>query len=269
MNTITNKQFVSIRTTSNSFDYKINFNDQYQYVVLTTATIPKSYYGLPTDSVLTVALESKSGNASYDLSFAKGNYNPISFGNRFTAAMAESKYEVLVSYPDQLNDVDTNKFTITFNSDTTKITISANSIYLAHMIGIRTTDANIQNNYIWTSPAILDYQSYNKIVIKSDIVKNAQEHLQEIVSANSPYNQSLAYVCPDLNAHFREIHVTNSNIYKFNILDDEGNNIDFNSQEISLTLCFFKTDQISKKIEDVIKLFIADLAIKHNVNGIG
>jgi len=254
MNSVIDKLFIPVKSKSSDFSFNIpldQFRD-FKYVVVTTASIPKSYYGLPLDSELTVITNLGTNVITID----KANYNPFSMATVITQKLAALGLAVNITYPNALTEPDTNKFTFTFTTPgITSVEISANNVYLAHMVGLNTLNESVtQAGTIWISPYPLDYQSYNKIVIKSNLVENKGEDLIAIVSNGTPYNSALSYVCPSLSAHFRILKFISSNVYRFYIVDEEENLIDFNNQEINFTICLFKSSEVDKLISEDIRL---------------
>lgn len=253
MNSITNKQFFAIKSKSSDFTVELKVDQlvNFKYVVITAASIPKSYYALPQDATITVT----TNVGTYTVTIDKANYNPLSLAIIMTNKFASVGLIVSISYPNPMTEPDTNKFTWVFPIGTTSVEISASTNYMAHMIGLNAAgESSVQLGTQWISPFPLDYQSHNKIVIKSNMVDNSGENLQEIVSNGNPYNSAISYVCPSLAAHFRNIKTLNSNVYRFYIVDEEEQLINFNNQEINFTLCIFKSTEVDRLLMEDIRL---------------
>lgn len=251
MNQLVDKQFFSITNTESKFTYKLPFvlTNNYKYCCITSATFPKSFYSLVVDSFLYITLDS----TEYAIEFKKATYNPISVSSILQQKLiALGVTGTLIHYPDAILEADTNKFTITF-SGVSNVKFKASSLYLAHMFGISQPNVDVEfksNEFV--SPICLDYQSHNKIVIRSDLVRNSEENFQEIVSNGVPFNTAISYTCPSLLAHSRIINIKQTNDYRFTITDEESNPIDFNGAQFHFTICVFKTSEI----DDVLKKYI-------------
>lgn len=250
MNAITGKYWLPVKTVSSDFEVELKLPpNSYKYCIVTSASIPKTYYSLPTDATVTIV----SDLWTEVITFPKANYNPITLGIYLRTQLAALSRVVTVHYPDASIEPDTNKFTLTFTG-VANVSLSCSSIYLAHMFGI--PDANIivaSSSNVWISPNVLDYQSHNKIVIKSNIVTNPKQNFQEIISNGVPYNSAISYICPSLAAHFRILNPLSDGKYRFEILDEIGNTIDFNGAEVHFTICLFSSSELDQYIKQDIE----------------
>lgn len=251
MNQIVDKQFFSITSKESKFTYEVPFDHSlgYKYCCITSASFPKSFYSLVTDSILYITLDS----TEYEVEFKKATYNPLS-----VSAILQQKLidlgvtETKIHYPSADVEADTNKFTITFNT-ASSVKFRASSLYLAHMFGISAANTDVEyKSNVWVSPICLDYQSHNKIVIHSDMVNNSQENFQEIVSNGVPFNTAISYTCPSLLAHSRILNIRQTNFYRFSVTDEEQTEIDFNGAQFHFTICIFRTSNI----DDIIKEYM-------------
>ena len=103
------------------------------------------------------------------------------------------------------------------------------------------------------SKDVVNFQSYDELLIVSNMVKNERNLLQEIYSAANPYNSSIVWTNNSLPLNAKRLAPTSSNAYQFALTTEEGDLIDLNGSEWSFVLMFFK----SSNIESVVKQFIA------------
>lgn len=240
MNHIIQKEFVIVTGKTNPFEINLKVKEylQYKYLVLAGCSIPKSWYGLPSDSKLNVTIDA----STYEVKIPACNSNPNTLST-YIKNYLSSNYAITITiaYPDSRFELDTNKFTITHSGSS--MTISADNVFLAHMIGLDDEKTpSEQKGATWVSPNPLDYQSHNKLSITTDLL--AKKSLKEIVANTTPYNTYIEYICPDLQTHFRHVdaHPTNG-LYEFKIIDENNLIVDFNKQTITLSLCFFNASE--------------------------
>lgn len=252
MNTIKEKQFVVVSSNTSSFDYKlvVNHTIPYEFICVSSISIPKSYYALPTDAHITFILDS----VSTQIDIPKGNYNPRSLKAVVQGLFPAAK----IFYANPSTQTETNKYVITF-SGVSQASIQADNIYLAHMLGIPAINTAVEGvqtgpDVIWTSPICLDYQSHNVILLKSDITKNSQSILQEVFSNGNIYNSAINWECNDLLINAKPIHRIDTDIYKFWLVDENNQLVDLNGGTFVFTLCLFTTSELDQKLLSYLKV---------------
>jgi hypothetical protein len=111
---------------------------------------------------------------------------------------------------------------------------------------------------------VVNFQSYDELLICSDIVKNQWGLLQDIYSAGNAYNSSIVWVNSSLELNAKPINPVASNTYTFSLQDISGNLIELNGSEWSFVLCLFKVSDF----EHIIKRFIEVLLLDKHVQNL-
>ena len=216
---------------------------KYTHCVVKTVSIPKTYYTLPSDANLIL----NEGSGDIQVGFTAGNYNVNSFRLLLqTNLNAAGTYTYAVSFPNARTDVDTGHYTITVSNNTSSITISTDDIYLAQMMGIdpNTTYTSVGNKI--ESVNVVNFQSYDEIIIRSNIVTSKDQILQEVYSSGTLYNTSIEWEASDILLHQKKLSIGLGvqHTLEFFLTDSNGNEIDLNGNAWSLSIMFFREDNI-------------------------
>lgn len=248
-----NKNFYLIRgrgTVSKTFETDLS---QYTHCCVLTASVPKTYFTLPNDAVLTLsenAVESA-------LTFTAGNYNTNSLRLLLSTALNTASYTYAVSFPNIYTEVDTGKYTITVSDNAAvQPTITTSDKYLAQMIGF---DVDTVYTFVvdkLTSADTVNFQAYDEIILKSNIVDNDDDLLQEIYSAGYRYGSSILYECQGLDMHSKKIRSFKGSkgTFKFYLVDSLGAEISLNGNDWSAVILFYRADNTTDIIKRYIKL---------------
>jgi len=258
MNTITNKQFFVVKSSETKFNFilPIDWSVNYEYVCVSSVSIPKTYYALPQDAKMTITVDTVPTTET----IPAGNYNPRSLKNKILEKF--SLLTMTIDYPNAATQTDTNKYTITFTG-ATQASIQCSSIYLAHMLGISAADLTVEgvvdgSDIVWTSPICLDFQSHNAILIKSTMTENSQSILQEVFTNGNPYNTNIVWQCNDLLINAKPLKKVRGNLYDFELVDEENQTMNLNSATFVMTLCVFRTTDLDNIIREYIKLRVTE-----------
>jgi len=223
-----NKQYFTVKG-KGELHRAVAFSKEYDEVLLSSANIPKNFYVLPQNAVLLFGED--------EIEFSEGNYNVVSFKLYIQTKLLEINATTVVAFPNQNIEVDDGKYTFTFSDGGDKTFYTENE-YLANMIGIEASTLYEFTNY-FKSPNIVNFQSYDMIYIKSNIVDKAENLLQEVVSSATIYNKSIEYNNGSfLNAKALSLHGAD---YYFKLVDKYDKDIDLNGSEWSITLCVIDT----------------------------
>jgi hypothetical protein len=247
------QEYYVVASTTNPVNVPIDIDLSvgYTHVVMTSACIPKTYYVLPNDATLTV----NQGAGEFDVVMEKGNYNVVNFKSIFKtkieALSGAFKYEV--KFPSNV-EVQTSKYTfdVTFNSGV-QPTFTVKDTYLGRVMGLvpNVTYSFVGNSL--TSANVVNFQSYDEMLILSNVVKNQRGLLQEIFSSGSVYNSSIIWTNNSLPLHAKLLAPTSTQSFTFTLVDNDENLLNLNGSEWSFVLMFFK----ASNFESVVKKFIA------------
>jgi hypothetical protein len=256
MNNIKNREYFLIRSKEPQINYVLNLdqNIKYNNICVTSCSIPKTYYVLNSDCSLLV---NENGNI-IEIPFLKGNYTVKSFKNILKILMdSRCSYSYEITYPDTNLTEDDGKYTFTVRGNSgIQPTFKINDLYLSKVMGF---DKDVEYGFIddrLKSVNVLNFQSYDEILIKSLNVKNREGLLQEIYSNADQYNSSISWSNNDLLANAKTINTLNNNTLNISIQNGDGDYIYLNGNEWSVVVCIFETSHFEDKVLDYIKMKI-------------
>ena len=261
MNNITDSEYFVIRTAESNITLPINIDRSkgYTHVAITSCSIPKTYYVINYDTTLQVEEKGIVKN----ITILKGNYTVSNFASLFPSytASAGTIFSYTVNYPDS-KSVDESKYTFNVSGNAgIQPSFRTYDKYLAQVMGIEVGVWNTFSANKLVSPNALNFQSYDELLIKSDLVSNKLNLLQEIYSTANPYNSSIAWSNPSIELNAKHLTPQIKNVYNFSLTDMDGNLIDLNGSEWSIVICIFKTDNLS----DILKKFMYTLSLKERL----
>jgi hypothetical protein len=250
---------VIIRTQSTNFsgDLKLDSKD-YTHILLKAVSIPKTFFGLPTDSTITFSED----GVDKVLTFSKGNYNYRNFRSILQSKLNDSGWNYTVSLPNTSTGPDTLRYTIAVSGNSgVQPTFTTESTFLARMIGVLVDTTNTFESDSFESPFIWNFQSYDELVLKSNLVNTQDNIIAEIYSSDSPDNGSIIKGSSDLLIDMVKIDKSalNSGVATFTLNNIDGETVDLNGGYWSFILVFYEFDN---SLEEAIKAhirFIADL----------
>ena len=229
-------------TNSSFISAPINLGyNQYDSVALVQASIPRSFYNVPT-SYRTFTLRELAVN--YVVTLTAGSYNKINLATNLATAITAASgngWTYSVTYP-SASQPDTFKYTfsVTGNGANQPSLIFTDSMFRQLGFEENTTYAFSANSLVSVNCINLAYIS--RAFIKSNVCINAQDDvLEEILNYGSYPMLSLAYfqqVSFDLNT--RNYNPGNTNSWLFSLVDSFDQEIDLNGVPWSFSLVFYK-----------------------------
>lgn len=238
--------------TSLTVTLDIDWQQGYDHCCVTSLSIPKTYYVLPEDAKLTLT-EDKS---AVDITVPRGNYNVNSMSLVLTTLLTDNSptsYTYTVTYSDSFTQTDRVTFTITVtNNAGTQPTLTMTDGFLANTLGFYPDVVYEFASDVLESAKVINMQAYDEILIKTDMVENRSNLLQEVYTAGDPYNSSIVWHCPDVNLYAKKMRRTAGNIYHFTIQTVDGGQVDLHGSSWSFVLSIFKFDNLG----DLIKRYI-------------
>jgi len=229
-------------TNSSFISAPINLGyNQYDSVALVQASIPRSFYNVPT-SYRTFTLRELGVN--YVVTLTAGSYNKINLATNLATAITAASgngWTYSVTYP-SASQPDTFKYTfsVTGNGANQPSLIFTDSMFRQLGFEENTTYAFSANSLVSVNCINLAYIS--RAFIKSNVCINAQDDvLEEILNYGSYPMLSLAYfqqVSFDLNT--RNYNPGNTNSWLFSLVDSFDQEIDLNGVPWSFSLVFYK-----------------------------
>jgi len=221
-------------------------SNKYDSVCLLTASIPKSYYNLPT-GYNTFTLTEK--GVSTTITVPIGSYNKLNLVTVLSALLTAgsvtlgNNWTYSVSNPNTQNAPDTFKFTFTVsNNGAFQPTITMTSTSPFRQLGFEQSTA-----YPFTANTLVSVNAINlayilRMFIKSDICDTSSDGtLAEILSVGSFPPQSVIFFQEfNIDLNTRVFNSTNTNSWNFSIVDSFGQLVDFVGIPWAFTLVFYK-----------------------------
>jgi len=227
---------------SSPIDIGIN---KFNAVCLLCASIPKSYYNIPS-GYNTFTLTEKA--VSTTITIPVGSYNKINLASVLSTLLKAgsttlgNNWTYVVSNPSP-TVADTFKFTFTVSGKGAfQPTITMSSTSPFRQLGLEQSTA-----YLFVANVLVSVNAINlayvlRMFIKSDICNDSNDGiLEEILSVGSFAPQSvLFYQQFNIDVNTRVFNGNNPNSWNFNIVDSYGQEIDFNGIPWAFTLVFYQ-----------------------------
>lgn len=246
--------------------YKIKFDSgsiqDYDRIVVLSATIPKSYYavenGFNDFSLFENGIETK-------IEIPPGTYSANQFKDTLPTLLTDNSSQGWI-------------YTMSFSSVTAKFTyfVSGRTDPLNEPVFIRTTQNVYEqlgftknNDFYFSddtigfleSTTVIDMSPENNVFIRSDICQSSNNNsniLQDLQGSGVPPFAQINYQCTELEGYSKGLN-NNSDLYRFYITneDDEGLGqriLQLNDKNWTATLLFYKRTTLPKLIKNSIKL---------------
>ncbi len=255
--------FVNSRDRINGTDSNFSFllpysqNANYDRVTVLAMAIPKSYYliqiGFNTfllqeDDILTT------------ITIPPGNYSRRSLQTVLISLLnagSPNYWTYGVSYPNNLIEADTCKFTfsVTGNASQPAIICTEN---VFEVLGFNTNSTNTFVDNSLTSTNVIKLQLEDTLFLHSDIGSNGRDGIIASIYSAAPDLSILNYTCPDVQAYSRKLVSGNSNVFHFSLLNEDGRIIETNGQNINFIILLWSRENVYNLIRDTIHLSILE-----------
>jgi hypothetical protein len=245
--------------THSDMNYKLDMHDiQPDHVMVLQANIPKSYYMVQEGLNTFILIED---GTTVIISIPIGNYTRNSFKLALqTQLNTNSPNNWIYSVSIPLSTVaDTGKYTfVVTNNIGLQPTIVFNSSNIAELIGFDT-----DTTYTWTNDKIIStnvikLQKEDTIFIRSNIVNvHSNGVLQEINAINSADFDNIVYTNTNSEHYAKEINGYTNNTFNFKLTNENGEIMNLNGQNYTMTICVFKHDNSQDMIKQYIKYRLA------------
>lgn len=223
-------------------------------VVLLQASIPRSFYNIPTGFN---TFQLREGVTTVTVSIPAGTYNRVNLQivlQQRLNASSPNGWVYSVTYPNLASSADTYKYTFSVSGNTSQpqFIFGANSVY--RQMGFDIATYTFTTNAL-TSANCINLASITRAFIKSNICVDAQDSiLQEILNYGTFPMLSLCFFeqnISDLNSRTLDPTVFN---YEFSLVDAFGNEIDLNGVPWSFSLVFYKRNNVHELQKDDLKI---------------
>lgn len=240
-------------TTNISVVLDIDWQQNYDHCCVSSLSIPKTFWVIPVDATIVLTEDKSVAN----IVVQSGNYNVNSMSLVLSELLTNGSplgCIYVVSYPDDF--IEANKviftFTVTGNSGVQPV-ITTTDRFLASTLGIYPSTEYQFSGDIFRSIKVMNFQAYDELLIKSDMVENRSNLLQEVYTTGNPYNSSIVWHCPDITLYSKKIRKTAGNIYHFSIQTVDGESVDLHGSSWSFVLSIFRFDDTNRMIREYIR----------------
>lgn len=237
--------------TSSDFTYEIKLeNKNYNHFCVQSISIPKSYYCFHQPHT---QFQLREDNVNYTITLAQGNYSfqllKTELQNLLNEATSSS-YTYVMSIPNS-SEVQTGRltFTISGNSGVQPSLIFPNTD-LAQILGFLPGTYTFSGDQL-TSPNIVQLQKNENLLLCSSLIKgslSSKPVICQIYMGDVPDFSIKNWYCPDIQGYSRPLS-HHAGVYKFQILDRDGEVINLNGINIGLNILFFEKDNTSELLK--------------------
>lgn len=259
MDNIQSQEFFVVSCNSNPFQtyLPLELDKGFTHVAVSSCCIPKTYYVLPNRAVLTI----NQGGSYIFVTFPAGNYSVASFPALFSSlvntAPGVAPFVYSCTFPNSGTSVQTSKFTFSVtNNAGVQPVFTINDFYLGRVMGFQDSQNHVFVGDSLISTNVVNFQSYDELLIQSDMVTNKSNLLQEIYSSANQYNSSIIWSNNSLPLNAKILNPTSSNVYTFSLVDEYQNLINLNGSEWSFIITVFKVSDFEKTIKQFIEMYM-------------
>lgn len=248
---------------NSNFAYEIDTKEfEPDFVTVLSLNIPKTYY-MVQNGQNTMTLRENAVDTS--ITFTPGNYNRSNLKTVFQNLLNDNSsqgWSYVVSKPAS-NAVDTGKytFTVTGNGGLQPAFIFNEDYQLHEMLGF---DVGITNTFTadsLTSTNVIKIQKEDSLFIRSDITgQHSLQILQEVYTHYTADYDHVAFENTNPLIYAKKINNHYTNVYHFQLTNENGKEIDLNGNNWTMTICLFNRDDTTDNINKYIKS-------KHNIKG--
>lgn len=244
--------------TNSNFTFRIDTknNDDFDYVVLLQASIPKSYYLISEGSNTFILNET--GNDTI-ITLPNGNYSRSSYRAQLETSLNAGSpngwtYTVTIPNSSQTGETGHYTFNVANNGGIQPyFAFVENSIHEAS--GFQPNSINYFVGDQLISSDVVKLQREDALFIHSDMCSNGSDDiLQEIYTFDSIDFSNIVFINQDVEAYSKLITNKNSHVFRFYLTDDFSNEINLNGQNMNFTIMLYKKDDTLKLIRDFIKI---------------
>lgn len=224
--------------THGDFTFKINLTSgKFNRVVCTKASIPKSYYLVPSGATFILT----EGLTDTTITFPAGNYNLKAFRTAAASLLnsnSPNHWVYSVSYPTS-GTVDTGKLTFAVSGHSSQPALTFGT-KLFEQFGF---EANSTNSFVsgtLTSTNVINLQKEATLFMHSNLCQEQDNVLFAAFASNSADFGTINYEAIDIFSGSKTIANSKSNIFRFYLTDEDDNPIDLNGQNVVMELVCFK-----------------------------
>lgn len=255
---LTKLVYINSRTrisgTDSSFTHKVDLNNfDPDYVAVLSASIPKSYYLIQNNQ--NTFILSENGN-DITVFVPIGTYTRNTFKTVIETTLNNASpnlWTYSVTIP-AITSVDTGKYTyIVTDNGGLQPSFTFLTGNLFEVMGFNQGSTYTFVNDKLVSENVIKMQLEDSLFIRSDLSgERSNNILQEIYSYGSDYN-SIVFHNHATDYYKKQINSNSSGVYSFYLTNEDGNLMELNGLNWTMTLCFIVSDKTPKYVQEYIK----------------
>ena len=245
-----------VEGTSSSFSHLVDVDPlkEYSHVVLLSCSIPKSFY-LVRENQNTFTLTENT--QSVVIPIDPGSYNRKSLQLKIQSKLNQlspNGYTYSVSYQNVNSSQDDGKYYYAVTNNATVQPIFTFGEYLYEQFGF---EKNSTNQFVLDAINSLNVVNMNiesTLFIKSNIcISEGNGVLQDIISVQDPNFSYIVFNSQNIEEYSKPFVKNKSNIYHFDLTDEDGLKVSLNGLNMNMTLMIYKKDRTNDLIQKYIK----------------
>ena len=230
---------------------------QKTHCVIITCSVPKSFYVIPTDAILTIV----ENGTPVNYTIKAGNYNVDSLLLILNTNLKPptTQWTYTTSFPNERIEPQTGLYTfIVSGNGGLQPSYYTDSINLADGLGLKVSTTYLFVGNKLTSTQFLNFQTYDEIILTSNIIKLESGILKTIYNVGlAEYGTSIVSEFNSVVSDSRELNQGwyNTEI-EFNLLDANGEKIDLHGNQWSFILVLYKINNFEKASIEYLKAMV-------------
>jgi hypothetical protein len=222
-------------------------SSEFNKIAVIGISIPKSFYDIDDDIT---GLTLTENTTTINVNIPAGFYNSTTLKNALSLALttnSPNNFTYTVTYSSV-----TNKFTFTCSDTVTPLELGfpefPGSLY--QQCGFLINDVVSFTAGVLTSTHSIAIPKINRLFIKSDACNTSIDQILQEVYVTGIY-PSLSYIfweSPNLDLYSKDFTLSTNNTYNFQIVDKNGQEVEFNNQEVIFSICLYKKDNTNEAV---------------------
>jgi hypothetical protein len=223
-------------------------------VVVMQANIPKSYYMVQQNLNTFTLIEN---DVDITVTIPEGNYNRTNFKSTLQSLLngaTLNTFTYAVSVP-LSSGSDTGKYTFTVsNNGVSQPSLSfSNSNNMYELMGFNGPSINIFIANALVSTNVIKLQKEDTLFIRSDIVSgHSNGILQDLNAINSVDFDNIVFQNYNPFIYAKPLNGSLSNVFSFQIVNEDGNEMNLNGNNWTMTICIFQENELYKLLKTYI-----------------
>ena len=243
--------------TDSDFTYSIDLkNFSPDSCLVLQCNLPKSFF-IVQENENTITLTEEDVN-TVEITIPAGNYNRINFKTVLQSLLnlnSPNGYTYTITTPNNASSGDDGKYSFTcagYTLESKIIMASDNNMF--ELMGFDRGSTNTFSSGVLKSSNVIKMTKEDTVFIHSDIVGGLSNGiLQEIYSVDSSDFSNIIFhqFAPDF--YTKPMRTNNSNVFNFYLTNEDGEKLNLNGLNWSLTLVCFKKDNSLEAVKEYMK----------------